>query len=151
LLVLIGLAIIITVLIPKPLKPHEKNQETFLIDYPYIEKAESLISNGHVEEVRNLLPKLSSLEVITEIEAKIQLKEIQIIFISVEEMINAGNLEQAANALSQIHWVKSSNQYELELIEEKYYKQFVGLKIAINNKLPRDYRIRVESIYDFSL
>ena len=48
-----------------------------------------------------------------------------------------------------IIWVKNSTDYDSEQFEEKYFKQFIVLKNAVNEKLPANQKIKVEDEFDF--
>ena len=84
-----------------------------------------------------------------EVKSKIQLKEIELALTKVEDKITQGDVGSAKSDLMKITWVKNSVDYDMEQYEEKYFKQFIALKNAVNEKLPEGNKITVESEFDF--
>ena len=77
------------------------------------------------------------------------MKEIEIQLQSIEEKINNSDLDNASSELSKISWIKISQDYDSEQFELKYFKQFIVLKSAINQKLPDNIKVKVEDEFDF--
>ena len=48
-----------------------------------------------------------------------------------------------------LKWIKNANEYDLEQFEESYFKQFIALKNAVNEKLPDDKKIEVENEFEY--
>jgi len=51
--------------------------------------------------------------------------------------------------LEQVQWKKNSVDFNQETIEESYFKNYILLKTNVNNNLPENQRIIVESEVDF--
>ena len=114
-----------------------------------LEKVDELLVQGNLNEVNKILKEVMSPETKIHILSKIQIFDINSKFSSIETQISNSDFELAKQELSQIHWNKNSLGFEQENIEEIYFKNFILLKTDLNNKLPENYRIPVESELDF--
>lgn len=114
-----------------------------------LKKVDELLSQGNLNEVNKILKEVMSPETKIHILSKIQIFDINSKFSSIETQISNSDFELAKQELSQIHWNKNSLGFEQENIEEIYFKNFILLKTDLNNKLPENYRIPVESELDF--
>ena len=112
-------------------------------------KVDSLLNANNLELVKKELLNLKSSENSIEVKSKIQLKEIELALSKIENKIAQGDIGSAKSDLMKITWVKNSVDYDMEQFEEKYYKQFIALKIAVNEKLPIEQKIKVETEFDF--
>jgi hypothetical protein len=112
-------------------------------------KADSLLKSNNIDLAKKLLINLRSKQNITELKSKIQLLEIEDLLQSVEDKIDDLDFDNASSELSRISWMKISEDYDSEQFELKYFKQFILLKSAINEKLPEDKQVKVEDEFYF--
>ena len=135
--------------LPAPKTSTELINEMKEADVPSMTKIDKLLQESNFEIAKAELQHLKSAPNIIEARSKIQLKEIETALAGVEHKIEIGDISTARSELVKIIWQKNSTDYDLELYEEKYFKQFIALKSAVNEKLPEESRIRVESEFDF--
>jgi hypothetical protein len=114
-----------------------------------LEKVDELLAQGSVNEVNKILNEVKSPETKIHILSKIQISDIKTKITSIESKITNSDFESAKKDLEQIHWKKNSLDFEQETIEEVYFKNYVLLKTDLNNKLPENHRIIVESEIEF--
>jgi hypothetical protein len=57
--------------------------------------------------------------------------------------------EAAKSELAPLMWKKNAADFDMELIEEKYYKDYIQLKSNLNDRLPESYKVKVESELDY--
>ena len=112
-------------------------------------KVDSLLSANNINLAKKELLNIKSKQNNIELLSKIQLKEIELALTKVETKIEQGDATSAKSDLMKIIWVKNSVEYDMEQVEEKYYKQFIALKNAVNEKLPTEQKITVETEFDF--
>jgi hypothetical protein len=112
-------------------------------------KADSLLNTNNLDLAKKELLNIKSIQNTIELKSKIQLKEIEIQLQSIEEKINNSDLDNASSELSKISWIKISQEYDSEQFEQKYFKQFIILKSAVNQKLPEIKKVKVEDEFDF--
>jgi hypothetical protein len=135
--------------LPEPKTNSEINNDVVNSESSVMLKVDSLITANNIELAKKELLNISSAQNKIEGKSKIQLKEIEFALNKVENKIEQGDFDAAKNELIKITWVKNSTDYDSEQFEEKYFKQFVVLKNAVNEKLPANQKIKVEDEFDF--
>lgn len=140
---------VIAFAMPEPKTNTEINNELISSETETMLKVDSLINANNVELAKKELLNLNSAQNSIEVKSKIQLKEIELALSKVENKITQGDVGSARSDLMKITWVKNSIDYDLEQHEEKYFKQFIALKNAVNEKLPSEQKIKVETEFDF--
>ena len=136
-------------LLPEPKTNSEMKNELLNSETSVMLKVDSLLKANNMELAKKELLNLKSGENSIEVKSKIQLKEIELALIKVEDKITQGDVGAAKSDLMKITWVKNSVDYDMEQYEEKYFKQFIALKNAVNEKLPAEQKITVETEFDF--
>jgi len=140
---------IIAYLIPEPKNTKEIKNELISSEVAIMLKVDSLLSANNINLAKKELLNIKSKQNNIELLSKIQLKEIELALTKVENKIEQGDATFAKSDLMKIIWVKNSVEYDMEQVEEKYYKQFIALKNAVNEKLPTEQKITVETEFDF--
>jgi hypothetical protein len=140
---------IVAFALPEPKTNSELNDELVSSETESILKADSLLKTNNLDLARKELLNIKSDQNTIELKSKIQLKEIEIQLQSIEEKINNSDLDNASSELSKISWIKISQDYDSEQFEQKYFKQFIILKSAVNQKLPEISKVKVEDEFDF--
>jgi hypothetical protein len=136
-------------LLPEPKTISEINNEVLNSETSVLLKVDSLLNANNMELAKKELLNLKSNQNSIEVKSKIQLKEIELALTKVENKIEQGDATSAKSDLMKIIWVKNSVEYDMEQFEEKYFKQFIALKNAVNEKLPAEQKITVETEFDF--
>jgi len=136
-------------ILPDPKTHKEINNELMGTENAMMYKADSLLSANNIDLAKKELLNIKSSQNSIELKSKIQLKEIELALVKVETIIAHGDMSAAKSELIKITWVKNSVDYDLEQFEEKYFKQFIALKNAVNEKLPEGDKVAVESEFDF--
>ena len=136
-------------LLPEPKTKSELNNELVSSESVSMLKADSLLNENNIDLAKKELMKIKSNQNSIELKSKIQLKEIELALTKVENKIEQGDVSSAKSDLMKIIWIKNSPDYDSEQFEEKYFKQFVALKNAVNEKLPTEQKITVETEFDF--
>ena len=139
----------VALLLPEPKTSSEINNELVNSETSVMLKVDSLLKSSNIELAKKELLNLKSGENSIEVKSKIQLKEIELGLSKIENKITQGDFSSAKSDLMKITWVKNSVDYDMEQFEEKYFKQFIVLKSAINEKLPEDKQVKVEDEFDF--
>ena len=145
----IVLIFVVALLLPDPKTNSEIKNELLNSETSVMLKVDSLLNANNLELVKKELLNLKSSENSIEVKSKIQLKEIELALSKIENKIAQGDIGSAKSDLMKITWVKNSVDYDMEQFEEKYYKQFIALKNAVNEKLPIEQKIKVETEFDF--
>ena len=114
-----------------------------------LEKVDALLTQGKINEVTQILNEVKSSEIKIHILSKIQIFNLKTKFSSIESKISNQDYDAAVNELEQIQWKKNSVDFNQENIEESYFKNYILLKTNVNNNLPENQRIIVESEVDF--
>ena len=140
---------VIAFTIPEPKTNTQLNDELLVSETEFMIKADSLLKSNNIDLAKKLLINLRSKQNITELKSKIQLLEIEDLLQSVEDKIDDLDFDNASSELSRISWMKISEDYDSEQFELKYFKQFILLKSAINEKLPEDKQVKVEDEFYF--
>ena len=136
-------------LLPEPKTNSEINNEVINSETSIMLKVDSLLNANNMELAKKELLNLKSNQNSIEVKSKIQLKEIELALTKVENKIEQGDATSAKSDLMKIIWVKNSVEYDMEQFEIKYYKQYILLKNAVNEKLPEGSKIKVEDEFDF--
>ena len=146
---LVVLFFVIAFILPEPKTKSEINNELVSSETVSMIKADSLLNENNINLAKKELIKIKSNENSIELKSKIQLKEIELALKNIENKIVSGDIDNAKSDLMKITWIKISPDYDSEQFEEKYFKQFIILKNAVNDKLPADIKIKVEDEFDF--
>lgn len=146
---IIVLIFVFAFFLPEPKTNSEINNELINSETSVMLKVDSLINANGIELAKKELLNLKSAQNITEVKSKIQLKEIELALKDIENKVVSGDIDNAKSELIKVTWIKNSPDYDSEQFEEKYFKQFVVLKNAVNDKLPADKKIKVEDEFDF--
>lgn len=136
-------------LIPATKTDAEIAKEVTTNESVLLNTADSLLANGNYAAANDLLKNLKSKEVIMELKSKIQFAELASKIQSAEANIKTKNFAAAQSTLASLLWKKNATEIELEMIEEKYYKDYIQLKANINDQLPESYKVKVESDIDY--
>lgn len=140
---------VVSYLIPATKSEAEKVKEAILTESTYLNVADSLLASGNFVAAKDIIRNLSSNEVIIEIKSKIQFAELASKIKSAETKMNNKEFESAKKELEALLWLKTATEIELEMIEEKYYKDYIQLKSNLNDRLPDSYKVKVESEIDY--
>jgi len=62
-------------------------------------------------------------------------------------LLGSKDYENLSLELGGIIWTKNSKGYETERIERESFKSFLKKKESINNQMPEEYRVEIESEY----
>lgn len=139
----------IAYIIPEPKTNTEINNELSNSETEIMLKVDSLININKIDLAKNELLNIKSTQNNIEVKSKIQLKELEQALKSIENKIESADFEGSKNELIKISWIKNSDEYDSEQFEIKYYKQYILLKNAVNEKLPEGSKIKVEDEFDF--
>lgn len=140
---------IIAFALPEPKTNSELNNELVNSETESMVKADSLLNTNNLDLAKKELLNIKSNQNTIELKSKIQLKEIENRLQAIDEKINISDIDNASTELSKISWVKVSQDYDSEQFEQKYFKQFIVLKSAINQKMPDNKKVKVEDEFDF--
>lgn len=147
---IIATLFLVVFLIPEPKSNKEikerLNQEESLI----IKDIEVFLQNNKLDSAQNLLVQLKNESTIITAKSMIQIAECKQKANEVQKEIDSKNYENAANKLSKIVWTKKSLNYDAEVIEENFFKQFVTLKKELNDMLPKELKVKMEDEFDFN-
>jgi hypothetical protein len=127
----------------------EKAKEILTSESSFLNTADSLLANGNIVAANNLIKSIKTNEIIIELKSKIQFAELESKIKSVETKLNNKDFESAKSELQSLMWEKNATDLDLEMIEEKYYKNYIQLKTNLNDRLPNEYKVKVESDVDF--
>jgi hypothetical protein len=127
----------------------EINKEATDSEMINLEKVDALLSQGKINEVNQILNEVKSSEIKIHILSKIQIFNLKTKFSAIESKISNQDYDSAVNELEQVQWKKNSVDFNQETIEESYFKNYILLKTNVNNNLPENQRIIVESEVDF--
>ena len=113
-----------------------------------VTSAEKLIEEKRYDEVEQLLSEVD-LKHKVEIQSKIQLEKLTERLEGFEVLLEAKDYDKLKMEIEKLRWkrISPSNDWEIEKVEKKAYKVFLEKKKAINNQLPEDKRVEVESEY----
>jgi hypothetical protein len=127
----------------------EKAKDVFIEESAYLNVADSLLSKGNFQAANDIIKKLASNEVIIELKSKIQFAELVSKVKFAEDKLNNKDYTAAKSELEPLLWKKNATDIDQEMIEERYYKDYIQLKTNLNNRLPDSYKINVESEIDY--
>jgi hypothetical protein len=147
-------AIILSVLgmvliIPNPKSSAELKAETLQGEQSVVSEVEKLIEANDFKAAEQLLPNIISLENSTRIRSTLQLKQCNNKLDIANQCIANQKYADARTVLQQVKWKKYSVEYDGEIIEEPFFKQFVSRKNEIMSTLPEEYTIEKEDEYNF--
>jgi hypothetical protein len=110
-------------------------------------KIEALIKSGNFDEADKLILELKDEAQIVEMKSKLQLAELTIKLDELKGLLGSKDYENLSLELGGIIWTKNSKDYETERIERESFKSFLKKKESINNQMPEEYRVEIESEY----
>jgi len=146
---LLAVIIVLAFALPSPKNKKQITNELLSSENSVMFKADSLLSANNIDLAKKELLNIQSGQNSVELKSKIQLKEIEILIKKIENQIASGDLDNAKTELMKIKWIKNASEYDLEQFEESYFKQFIALKNAVNEKLPDDKKIEVENEFEY--
>ena len=147
--IVIATLLVLAFSLPTAKSNQEIKQELILSETETIQQIESAIENNKTVEAEKLLLQVKTPESIIKIKSMISLNKIKSKLVEVTADIKAERFEQAQQNLRILKWVKISTDYDMELIEETYFKQFVTLKNEVIGMLPENYKIELEDELEF--
>lgn len=147
--VVVASLLVLAFSLPTAKSNKEKKQELVLAETKTMQKIESAIENDKLVEAEKLLLQVKTPENIIKTKSMISLNKIKSKLVEVTADIKAERFEQAQKNLRNLKWVKISTDYDMELIEEIYFKQFVSLKNEVIRMLPDIYKIELEDELGF--
>ena len=107
------------------------------------------LNQGKIEEAKNEMSLLSAGYVLKRVSAKIQWAELEIELDKINDMIIRNKYEEARSLLESTKWTRIMHDWNYNDREKPLIIQFLQKKQKINNALPEQYRIKVETIEDF--
>lgn len=147
--ILIGCLFLFAFALPTPKTVVEIKQEQLKTEELIVEEALSAIESGKSDLANQLLLKVKSPENITRLKSMIQLKKIKNELNIADKKIESQEFEMAKGMLEKIKWEKISLDYDSEMIEESFFKQFVQQKNSLIKKLPENFQVALEDEYGF--
>lgn len=133
--------------IPATKSAYEIEEENKKADKELITNAEDLIHNNQIEEAKLILNNLKADESKVIVKSKIQLSELVTKLNEIEPLLEEKQFSKVKLALSKLVWEKISTEYSTKSVERDIFKTFLQKKEAINNQLPDNYKIKIESEY----
>lgn len=133
--------------IPATKSAYEIEEENKKADKELITNAEDLIHNNQIEEAKLILNNLKADESKVIVKSKIQLSELVTKLNEIEPLLEEKQFSKVKLALSKLVWEKISTEYSTKSVERDIFKTFLQKKEAINNQLPDNYKIEIESEY----
>lgn len=113
-----------------------------------VSSAEKLIENKQYSEAEKLLNEVDKKHQI-EIKSKIQLSKLTEKLEELEPLIQSKDYTKLKLEIEKLRWVRISEKtdWDSEKIERELFKIFIEKKEAINNQLPKNKRVEIESEY----
>jgi hypothetical protein len=142
--IVIASLLVLAFSLPTAKTKQELKQELGVAEIEIMQQVESAIQSNKIADAENLLLQLKSPENITKVKSMLSLNKMELKLAKVVSDIKAENFEQAQQTLKSLKWVKTSTDYDMELIEETYFKQFIYRKNEVIQMLPERYRIQPE-------
>jgi hypothetical protein len=136
-------------LVPTTKTDAEKAKDIVKTESSYLLAADSLLAAGNYDAANNIIKNLTSNEVVIELKSKIQLATLTAKIQLAESKLKNKDYEAAKSELAPLMWKKNAPDFDMELIEEKYYKDYIQLKSNLNDRLPESYKVKVESELDY--
>jgi len=143
----IGFALIIVVLIAWAKISNNNSEASHTKEKELKVKAEEYIKAGDYQNAENIINTLSDQIFITELKSKIQLDELSKKIEELESYLQEKDYDKLKLELEKITWTKITSDFEAESTERDYFKNFLKLKRALNNQMPKKYQIEIESEY----
>jgi hypothetical protein len=109
-------------------------------------QAETFIKAGEYDKAEEIITMLDNESFIVELKSKIQLEELSKKIEELEIYLENNEYSKLKLELDKITWTKNSKDYDTER-EIDSYKVFLKKKEALNNQLPEDYKVEIESEY----
>lgn len=110
-------------------------------------KAENYIKSGEYYKAEEVITSIENESFIVDLKSKIQLEKLKEEIDALEIYLDRKEFSKLKFELEKITWTKISKDYNTERIERDSYRIFLKLKEAINNQLPEDDQIHIESEY----
>lgn len=139
----------ISLLIPEPKTPQEIESELRKMENATYNKIDSLLKVNNTDGAKKELVNIKSKNGLIVQKSEIQYKELELQLFQIENQLISGDITGAKNKLSTVKWTKNSVDYDEENLEEEVYRKFVQKKSEVNQQLPPDQRIEIESEIDF--
>lgn len=113
-----------------------------------IETSDKLIENKQYDEAEKLLIDLDD-NYKTELKSKIQLSKLTEKLEILETLLDNKEYSKLKKELEKLKWnqISPESDWELEKVENKFYKIFIERKEVINNQMPEGKRAEIESKY----
>jgi hypothetical protein len=135
--------------LPTPKTSTETKQEQIQNEELFVQEATNAIKSDKLNDAIQLLSKIKSTENTTRVKSMIQLKKCKDELDRAENNLNSQNFEIAKDILEKTKWEKISVDYDAELIEETFFKQFVQQKNNLIKNMPEEFQISLEDEYGF--
>ncbi len=143
----IGFALIIVVLIAWAKISNNNIEANHSKEKDLKTKAEEYIKAGDYQKAESIINTLSDKIFIIELKSKIQLDELSKKTQELESYLQDKDYDKLKLELEKITWTKISSDFEAASTERDYFKNFLKLKRALNNQMPKKYQIEIESEY----
>jgi hypothetical protein len=145
----IGVLLIIAFMWPKEKAQSEINAETKLNETELMNEIKLKIDQHDLNWVQNRMGEIKSAENTLLIKTLMQSSVISDKFKEIEAFFSAQDFSSASKELSKLHWQKNALDYDLELIEEPYFKNFVVQKNGIIERLPDEWKLTKEDEFSY--
>lgn len=139
----------IALIAPQSKTDVELRKEQAAGEMELVQQAEMALQSNNLAKLDSILLQIKAPEHVIKIKSMRALKEIEFKLLEAETLIKSSNFEEAQRKLKQLKWIKIATDYDMELIEEPFFKQFVSLKNGVNDLLPDNYKIEPEDELSF--
>lgn len=139
----------IALIVPQSKTDGELRKEQAEGEMELVHQAEMALQSNNLAKLDSILLQIKAPEHVVKIKSMRALKEIEVKLLEAETLIKSSNFEEAQRKLKQLKWIKIATDYDMELIEEPFFKQFVSLKNGVNDLLPDNYKIEPEDELSF--
>jgi hypothetical protein len=130
-----------------PSKKYSNQNEANSEESPLVQKAEQYINENNEAGVTQTLTQIKSPDNRVLIQSKQQLKQLTDKLDSLEPLLKSQDYNTLRLELSKLIWEKISTDFETLPIERDVYKSFLQRKDALNQQLPKKYRVTIENEY----
>jgi hypothetical protein len=137
-------------LIPEPASVEDKALIELNEDASTVQKIEAMINKGDIDMAKAALKDVKSPINQVIIQSKMQLQIRKEEMKKANTLIKEENFKAAAECLDALHWVKISQEYDYDSIEKEYFMEFISKKGEINNRLPEENKVKIETELDFN-
>lgn len=137
---LIGTLLVVAFLIPTEKTSEEKNAEIRSNESELVNQMKDKIQQGQLDWVKSKLTEVKSKENIVTIQSLLQAASYDQSLEAANDLVSKGDFQNANKILSKLHWQKNADEYELEQIEEPFFKNFVAQKNSIIEKMPTNWQ-----------